>query len=163
MARVPAPLHVENELLGFPEQARNSLVVLELSARELPGSDIVELLTVPLLVARHEEASHPDAQGEDMDANPVSKCRGYGEFGAQWWAMPKAFPVSRHLSPRILTATERRIEFAQAQEYTFRWVGKMSTTGGMVRQIPPITEMLRRLNAKTFPWIVHVPKDKEYQ
>ncbi|EJD37217.1 hypothetical protein AURDEDRAFT_73522, partial [Auricularia subglabra TFB-10046 SS5] len=122
----------------------------------------------------------PDGEFED----PLSKCRGYGEFGAQWWAMPKAFPVSRHLSHRILTATERRIEFAQAQEYTFRWVGKkkvmyslvvidLDDAGKIVKvedrwngEMHPTrygAEMLRRLNAKTLPWIVHVPKDKEYQ
>ncbi|KZV96117.1 hypothetical protein EXIGLDRAFT_609700, partial [Exidia glandulosa HHB12029] len=122
---------------------------------------------------------NPNGDFED----PLSKCHGYGQFGAQWWAMPKAFPVSKNLGHRVVASTDNHIEYVQAQEYTFRWVGNKKVMYSLVMidldgdgkivkvedrwnaQEHPTrwgTHFLRRMNAMTLPWLVTVPKDEDF-
>ncbi|KAF8921490.1 hypothetical protein CPB85DRAFT_1271079 [Mucidula mucida] len=116
---------------------------------------------------------------EAVFEDPLSVCKGFHEYAAQWYAMPKLFSNSVTLSSRVMSSTNspNRLVYAQTQEYTYRiggqkkviesiivvdldeeekivklsdqWDGKLPTWFG--------SHFLRRVNAKVAPWFVHVP------
>ncbi|KAH7334978.1 hypothetical protein B0J17DRAFT_672300 [Rhizoctonia solani] len=121
-----------------------------------------------------------DAVFED----PLSKCIGYKQYAPQWYAMPKAFPVSRTLSYKVISSSTNphRIVYEQQQEYTIRFIGTKKIMDSTVvidldenDQIVKLEDKwngsdqptrfgalwLRRLNAVTLPWLVSVPKPRE--
>ncbi|KAH7107205.1 hypothetical protein BKA62DRAFT_686277 [Auriculariales sp. MPI-PUGE-AT-0066] len=149
--------------------------------RQQVVNDVLELFSSRPSLEIFKRSFRPEGEFED----PLSKCIGYEQFGAQWFGMPKVFPVSRNLSHRILSSTTNpnRIEYVQAQEYTFRWIGNKKIMYSLVMidldendKVLKLEDKwdgndqptrygaysLRRLNAKCVPWLVSVPKDDEY-
>ncbi|KAH6918942.1 hypothetical protein BKA70DRAFT_1248725 [Coprinopsis sp. MPI-PUGE-AT-0042] len=119
-----------------------------------------------------------DVEFED----PLAKCHGIGELAAQWYTMTKMFSKSETLSFRLMasTASPNQVVFWQQQAYTFRLLNKTKTIESVVTadldedgKITRLTDqwnggelptffgstLLRTVNAKIVPWLVHVPKD----
>ncbi|KAG9086391.1 hypothetical protein FRC06_003115 [Ceratobasidium sp. 370] len=95
-----------------------------------------------------------------------------------WYGLPKAFPVSRTLTYKVISSTgnPNRIVYEQKQEYTIRFINTKkimeSTVVIDLDENDKIVKLedkwngqdqpwLRRLNAITLPWLVKVPKPKE--
>ncbi|KAG8969112.1 hypothetical protein FRC03_004427 [Tulasnella sp. 419] len=126
-----------------------------------------------------ERSWRKDAIFED----PLCKCHGYEEYAPQWFAMPKLFSNSRTLSATVISSTREpegrnRIVYEQEQEYTVRFLNLRKVISSVVvidlddtemitkledkwsGQDHPTrwgTHLLRRMNAKTLPWLVRVP------
>jgi len=119
----------------------------------------------------------PDAIFED----PFCQCRGYREYTAQWFALPRMVSSSRTLSHRVLASTSSpsRIVYSQTQEYTLRVTKTKKVIQSMVvihldnnskitmledkwkgddQPCSWTAKVFRRLNARTMPIFVHVPK-----
>jgi hypothetical protein len=119
-----------------------------------------------------------DATYEDS----VVKCKGFDEYAAQWFAMPKWFSKSETISSRVMssTLTPNRLVYAQTQEYTYRFFGlkkkvesiivvDLDEEEKIVRLLDqwngqePRTRygalLLRRANGKLTAWLVRVPKE----
>ncbi|KAJ7752079.1 hypothetical protein B0H16DRAFT_815450 [Mycena metata] len=117
---------------------------------------------------------HKDAVFED----PLSKCKGFREYAAQWYAMPKLFKSSETVSTRVMSSTRmpNRIVFSQTQRYKNRFLDKTISSVVTVDlddqdKIIALVDLwdgkglptrfggglLRRLNAKIAPLLVHVP------
>ncbi|KAJ7273490.1 hypothetical protein B0H12DRAFT_1089645 [Mycena haematopus] len=117
---------------------------------------------------------HPDAVFED----PLAMCKGFREYAAQWYAMPKLFTKSETVKTRLMssTSTPNRIVFAQTQRYKNRFMDKtissvvtvdLDETDKIIRLMEqwdgkPLPSrfgggFLRRLNAKLTPLLVRVP------
>jgi len=120
----------------------------------------------------------------DRDAvleDPLCQCRGYREYTAQWFALTKMVLNSRTLSHRVLASTSSpsRIVYSQTQEYTLRVTKTKKVIQSMVvihldnnNRITMLedkwkgddqpsgwaSKLFRRLNAKTMPIFVHIPK-----
>ncbi|PPQ68965.1 hypothetical protein CVT24_000354 [Panaeolus cyanescens] len=124
-----------------------------------------------------ERSWNKDAVFED----PLSKCHGYSEYGAQWFALPKLFSKSEQISQRVMSSTvsPNRFVYHQRQQYTTRWWHKVKVVesiivvdldddGKIVRLVDQWdgkdlptwigASLLRKLNAKVTPWIVSIPK-----
>jgi len=124
-----------------------------------------------------ERSWHRDAEFED----PLSKCKGFDEYAAQWFAMPKFFSHSEQVSKRVMSSTNEpnRLIYHQVQEYTTRWLKKKKTIESVIvvdmdqnekiirlvdqwdgQELPNWfgASFLRVLNAKVTPWLIHVPK-----
>jgi len=118
-----------------------------------------------------------DALFED----PFSKCKGFDEYAAQWFAMPKLFSKSETISLRVMSSTlsPNRLVYAQTQEYTYRFLGHKKKVDSIIvvdldldEKIVKLLDQwngnelptrfgalfLRRANAKLAPWLVRVPK-----
>jgi len=116
----------------------------------------------------------PDAVFED----PLAKCKGFREYAAQWYAMPKLFSKSETVNTRVMssTASPNRIVFAQTQRYKNRFMDKtissvvtvdLDETDKIIRLMEQWdgkalpsrfgAGFLRRLNAKLTPLLVRIP------
>lgn len=118
-----------------------------------------------------------DAVFED----PLSQCRGYKEYAAQWFGLAKMVSSSKTLSHRVLASTSSpsRIVYSQTQEYTLKLTKKKKVIQSMVvihldnddkitmledkwrgddQPSSWAAKVFRRLNAKTMPIFIHVPK-----
>ncbi|PPQ89092.1 hypothetical protein CVT25_006464 [Psilocybe cyanescens] len=127
-----------------------------------------------------ERSWSKDAEFED----PYCKCKGFDEYAAQWFAMPKIFSKSEQLSKRIMSSTDNPNQFIyqQTQQYTTRLLKKkkviesiiiveMDDNDKIIRLIDrwdgkdlPYrygASFLRTLNGKVTPWLVRVPKAKK--
>ncbi|OBZ72127.1 Glucan 1,4-alpha-maltohexaosidase [Grifola frondosa] len=71
-----------------------------------------------------------DAVFED----PFSKCQGFKEYASRWFALPKLFSSSEHVSARILSATHspNSLVYTQTQIYTLRFLGIKKTVTSVV-------------------------------
>ncbi|PBK77956.1 hypothetical protein ARMSODRAFT_946796 [Armillaria solidipes] len=139
-------------------------------------ADLKELYCCRPTVEIFERSWNKDAVFED----PLSYCKGYNEYAAQWFALPKLFSKSETLSTRIMSSTSspNRLVFAQKQEYTPRLFGRKKVIDSIIvvdldreekilrlvdqwdGKVPTWfgSHTLRRANAKVAPWLVHVPK-----
>jgi hypothetical protein len=122
-----------------------------------------------------------DATFED----PLSVAEGFKQYAAQWFAMHKAFPQSRTLEYRILSSTTNpnQVTYALTQEYTIRFLGVKKVMNSVVvidldenEKIVKLQDMwngkehphrfgiwyLRKLNAKTMPLLVSIPKTDKH-
>ncbi|KAK4052595.1 hypothetical protein OIO90_004223 [Microbotryomycetes sp. JL221] len=119
----------------------------------------------------------PDAVFED----PIAIAKGYDQYSAQWFGMPKAFPKSETLAWKVTRNEPSLIEYEQRQKYTIagikttkemlslvhielgqdgkitkledRWNGNPLPQGS-------IAKTLRNFNAQYFvPTFVSVPKE----
>ncbi|KAJ7172703.1 hypothetical protein C8R46DRAFT_894566 [Mycena filopes] len=118
---------------------------------------------------------HPDAVFED----PLSNCKGFREYAAQVRAFPKLFKSSETVTTRVMssTRTPNRIVFSQTQRYKNRFIDKaissvvtvdLDDEDKIIRLVDHQWDgkglpsrfgggLLRRLNAKMAPLLVHVP------
>jgi len=116
-----------------------------------------------------------DAEFEDH----FCKCKGYKEYTAQWFAIPKLFSHSDQLSKRVMSSTDNpnRLIYFQQQEYTIRLLNKKKIIESIVvvdldeddRIVRLVNQwngdlpnyfgssFLRTLSAKLAPWLIHVP------
>ncbi|KAG7452691.1 uncharacterized protein BT62DRAFT_18530 [Guyanagaster necrorhizus] len=139
-------------------------------------ADLKELYCCRPTMEIFERSWNKDAVFED----PLSYCKGYKEYAAQWFVLPKLCSKSETLSTRIMSSTSspNRLVFAQKQEYTARLFGHKKVIDSIVvvdldreEKIVRLVDQwdgkvptwfgshtLRRANAKVVPWLVHVPK-----
>jgi len=123
-----------------------------------------------------ERSWNRDAEFE----NPLSKCKGFDEYAAQWFAMPKFLSHSEQISKRVMSSTHEpnRLIYYQVQEYTSRLWKKKKTIESIIvvdmedekiirlvdqwdgQELPNWfgASFLRVLNAKVTPWLFHIPK-----
>jgi len=124
-----------------------------------------------------ERSWHRDAEFED----PLSKCNGFDEYAAQWFAMPKIFSHSEQISKRVMSSTNapNRLIYHQVQRYTTSLFKKKKTIESIIvvdmdenekiirlvdqwdgQEMPNWfgSSFLRVLNAKVTPWLIRVPK-----
>jgi len=124
-----------------------------------------------------ERSWHRDAEFED----PLSKCKGFDEYAAQWFAMPKYISHSEQISKRVMSSTNApdRLIYHQVQEYTMFLFKKKRTIESIIvvdmdenekiirlvdqwdgQEMPNWfgASFLRVLNAKVTPWLIRVPK-----
>jgi len=107
-------------------------------------------------------------------------CKGYDQYAAQWFAMPKLFSKSVNISTRVMSSTHspNRLVYYQVQEYTIRLLGRKQIVDSVIivdldddGKIIHLTDqwqgqtprwqcgsLLRTLSAKVTPWLVHAPK-----
>ncbi|KAJ7285620.1 hypothetical protein C8J57DRAFT_1285365 [Mycena rebaudengoi] len=133
--------------------------------------DIRELYECRPTLEIFQRSWHKDAVFED----PLSKCKGFREYAAQWFAMPALFAHSETVSARVMssTRTPNRIVFSQTQTYKNRFVNKtiesivtvdLDEHDKIIRLVdqwdgkPLSWTFLRRVNAKVAPLLVRVPK-----
>ncbi|KAG6853207.1 hypothetical protein C0991_006156 [Blastosporella zonata] len=128
-----------------------------------------------------ERTWHPDAVFED----PLSLCRGYSEYAAQWYAMSKLFSASKTLLIRVMSSTHspNRLVFSLSQEYTYRVLHRKKTIHSVVvvdldedekivkmvdqwngKDLPRWhgAHFLRVANAKLVPWLSKLPHAIRY-
>ncbi|CAE7207903.1 unnamed protein product [Rhizoctonia solani] len=160
-------------------QVQNSGIPLEGRRRQVI-EDVLNLFSSK----PNQDIFHRTWRKDAVFEDPLSKCIGYKQYAPQWYAMPKAFPISRTLSYKVISSTNdpRRITYEQQQEYTIRFIGTKKIMNSTVvidldenDQIVKLEDKwngsdqptrfgalwLRRLNAVTVPWLVSVPKPKE--
>ncbi|ESK85902.1 hypothetical protein Moror_2325 [Moniliophthora roreri MCA 2997] len=124
-----------------------------------------------------ERSWHKDAVFED----PFVSCKGYDEYAAQWFALPKVISKSETLSTRVMSSTHspNRFVYSQRQEYTLRLFGVKKLVTSIIivdldednkiirlvdqwdgKDVPAHygAGFLRRVNGKFGPWLVRVPK-----
>ncbi|KAF8599909.1 hypothetical protein BDV93DRAFT_448608 [Ceratobasidium sp. AG-I] len=165
--------------LGNGVEVKNGGIPLEGNRRQIV-EDVLNLFSSQPSLDIFHRTWRKDAVFED----PISKCFGYGEYGAQWYGMPKAFPSSRTLAYKVVSSTmdPRRIVYEQTQEYTIRFIGTKKIMNSTVvidldenDKIVKLEDKwsgqdqptrfgalwLRRLNALTLPWFVTAPKLEE--
>ncbi|KAK0210569.1 hypothetical protein DFS33DRAFT_1370990 [Desarmillaria ectypa] len=133
-------------------------------------ADLKELYCCRPTVEIFERSWNKNAVFED----PLSYCKGYNEYAAQWFAL------SETLSTRIMSSTSfpNRLVYAQKQEYTARLFGRKKVIDSIIvvdldreEKIVRLVDQwdgkvptwfgshtLRRANAKIAPWLIHVPK-----
>jgi len=142
--------------------------------------DLKELYGCRPTLEIFERSWSKDAEFED----PLSRCKGYQEYAAQWYALPKLFSDSRTLSIRVMssTTTPNRFIFSLSQQYTARILKRRKTIDSIVvvdldedEKIIRVVDQwggkdlptrfgalfLRTLNAKITPWLVSVPRFRE--
>ncbi|KAG9101766.1 hypothetical protein FRC06_002677 [Ceratobasidium sp. 370] len=151
-------------------------VILE-DQRKQTLDDVLELFCAHPSLEIFERSWHRDAIFED----PWTKCIGYREYTAQWFALPWVTPHSTTLQHRVLSSTHHphRIVFDQTQEYNLRFLKRkkiiqslvtleLDEDGKIIRmedrwngeEMPRKwgALLLRRLNGKTMPLFVRVPR-----
>ncbi|KAF8892626.1 hypothetical protein BD779DRAFT_1670300 [Infundibulicybe gibba] len=139
--------------------------------------DLQELYGCRPTIANFEKSWHRDALFED----PLCKCRGFQEYAAQWFAMPKLFSHSKTISHRVMSSTHtpNRLVFEQTQEYTTRLFGRKKVVNSIISvdldsnnkiirvidqwdgQELPVrygAQFLRVVQAKVTSWIFGVPR-----
>ncbi|KIJ44359.1 hypothetical protein M422DRAFT_30497 [Sphaerobolus stellatus SS14] len=99
-------------------------------ARRQVIEDVKELFSGHPSVKIFERSWRRDAVFED----PWSKCIGYREYAAQWFALPKLCSKSERLSFRVLSSTTQpnQIIYAQRQQYTMRLFGTKKIVESLV-------------------------------
>lgn len=138
--------------------------------------DLTELYCCRPTLEIFERSWNKDAEFEA----PQCKCKGYKEYTAQWFAMPKLFSRSEQLSKRVMSSTDspNRLVYFQRQEYTFRLLNKKKVIESIIvvdldendRILRLVDQwnggdlpthfglsLLRTLCAKVVPWIIHAP------
>ncbi|CAE6430168.1 unnamed protein product [Rhizoctonia solani] len=151
-------------------------VVLE-GKRKQTVEDVLELFCAHPSLEIFNRSWHPNAVFED----PFTKCVGYKEYTAQWYALPRVASQSSTLQYRVLSSTHspHKIVFDQTQQYTLRYINRKKTIHSLVvieldedgkiikmedrwnGEEPPRrwgAIWLRRLNGKTAPFFVRVPR-----
>ncbi|KAJ1304625.1 hypothetical protein OPQ81_005767 [Rhizoctonia solani] len=151
-------------------------VVLE-GKRKQTVEDVLELFCAHPSLEIFDRSWHRDAVFED----PFTKCVGYKEYAAQWYGLPKITRQSTTLQYRVLSSTHspHKIVFDQTQQYTLRYIKRKKTIHSLVvlelDEDGKIIKMedrwngeelprkwgavwLRRLNGKTAPLFVRVPR-----
>ncbi|CAA7267652.1 unnamed protein product [Cyclocybe aegerita] len=141
--------------------------------------DLTELFCCRPTLEILERSWSKDAVFED----PLCKCKGFNEFAAQWFALPKLFSKSEQISKRVMSSTDNpnRLIYSQTQEYTTKFLKKKKVIESIIivdldeneriirlvdqwggQDLPTRygASLLRTLNAKIAPWIIHVPKVK---
>jgi len=139
--------------------------------------DLRELYELRPTLEIFERSWNKDAEFED----PWSKCKGYQEYAAQWFALPKVYSKSTTNVARVMssTLTPNRLIFSQAQTYTTKYIKRKKTVHSIIvvdlddddkiiklidqwdgKDLPSRfgAYYLRVLNAKITPWIFHIPK-----
>jgi hypothetical protein len=140
--------------------------------------DLTELYCARPTLEILESSWNKDAQFED----PLCKCKGFDEYAAQWFALPKLFIKSENISRRVMSSTDNpnRLIYFQSQEYTTRFWKKKKIIESIItvdldenekiirlidqwngQDLPTRygASFLRGLNAKIAPWLFHVPKN----
>ncbi|KAJ7694139.1 hypothetical protein B0H17DRAFT_866166, partial [Mycena rosella] len=86
-------------------------------------ADIRELFECRPTPEIFERSWHKDAVFED----PLAHCKGFREYAAQWYAMPKLFAKSETVTARVMssTRTPNRIVLSQTQRYKNRFLNKV--------------------------------------
>ncbi|CAE6445725.1 unnamed protein product [Rhizoctonia solani] len=151
-------------------------VVLE-GKRKQTVEDVLELFCAHPSLEIFDRSWHRDAVFED----PFIKCVGFKEYAAQWYGLPKIAAQSTTLQYRVLSSTHspHKIVFDQTQQYTLRYIKRKKTIHSLViieldedgkiikmedrwnGEEPPSkwgAIWLRRLNGKTAPFFVRVPR-----
>lgn len=151
-------------------------VVLE-GKRKQTVEDVLELFCAHPSLEIFDRSWHRDAVFED----PFIKCVGFKEYAAQWYGLPKIAAQSTTLQYRVLSSTHspHKIVFDQTQQYTLRYIKRKKTIHSLViieldedgkiikmedrwnGEEPPSkwgAIWLRRLNGKTAPLFVRVPR-----
>ncbi|EUC64194.1 hypothetical protein RSOL_437140 [Rhizoctonia solani AG-3 Rhs1AP] len=168
------PKYTQQEAVRASFGSKN--VVLE-GQRKQTVEDVLELFSAHPSLEIFERSWHRDAVFED----PFTKCVGYKEYAAQWYGLPKIATNSTTLQYRVLSSTHspHKIVFDQTQQYTFRYIKRKKTIHSLVvielDEEGKIIKMedrwngeklprkwgaiwLRRLNGKTAPFLVRVPR-----
>lgn len=118
----------------------------------------------------------PNATFED----PICIAQGlYPEIAAQWFGMPKAFPVSVTEAYTVTRNEQNLIEYEQRQNYTIAGLGTQKVMYSLVHMeldnngkiikfedrwngspqpANAVAKFLRRLNGKSMPKLIAVPK-----
>ncbi|KAJ6546459.1 hypothetical protein DFH09DRAFT_1040063 [Mycena vulgaris] len=138
-------------------------------------ADIRELYECRPTAEIFERSWHKDAVFED----PLAHAKGFREYAAQWYAMPKLFATSETVGTRVMSSTRapNRIVFSQTQRYKNRFMDKTIESVVTVDlddgdKIIRLVEqwdgkalpsrwgggLLRRLNAKIVLLLVNVPR-----
>ncbi|KAF9483783.1 hypothetical protein BDN70DRAFT_873399 [Pholiota conissans] len=139
--------------------------------------DLTELYCCRPTLEIFERSWNKDAVFED----PFSKCKGFDEYAARWFALPKLITHSEQISKRVMSSTDNPNQFIylQTQQYTIRFLKKKKIVESIITvdldenekiirlvdqwsgNSPPTrygAAFLRTLNAKISPWLFHVPK-----
>ncbi|RDB24005.1 hypothetical protein Hypma_008815 [Hypsizygus marmoreus] len=139
--------------------------------------DLKELYCCRPTLEIFERSWTKDAEFED----PLSKCKGFSEYAAQWFALPKLFSDSKNEYTRVMSSTHvpNRLVFAQSQTYVTRYLKRKKTIDSIIvvdldddekivkmvdqwhgQGLPTRygAQFLRILNAKITPWLISVPK-----
>ncbi|GLB35319.1 putative NAD-binding protein [Lyophyllum shimeji] len=77
-----------------------------------------------------ERSWHEDAEFED----PLTICKGYSQYAAQWYAMSKLFSESKTLESRVMSSTisPNRLVFWQSQQYTTRFLKRQMIINSII-------------------------------
>ncbi|CUA66788.1 hypothetical protein RSOLAG22IIIB_00236 [Rhizoctonia solani] len=168
------PKYTKQEALRASFGSKN--VVLE-GQRKQTVEDVLELFCAHPSLEIFERSWRRDAVFED----PFTKCVGYREYAARWYGLPKIATKSATLQYRVLSSTHspHKIVFDQTQQYTLRYINRKKTIHSLViieldeegkiikmedrwngEELPRKwgTIWLRRLNGKTAPFLVRVPR-----
>jgi len=139
--------------------------------------DLKELYCCRPTLEIFERSWNKDAVFED----PLSKCEGFREYSAQWFALPKICSKSETTAYRVMSSTHspNRLVFSQTQDYTLRFFNRKKSIKSIVvvdldendkiirladqwdgKDLPTWfgATLLRTMNAKVTPWFVKVPK-----
>ncbi|KAG6886837.1 hypothetical protein C0992_002090 [Termitomyces sp. T32_za158] len=118
---------------------------------------------------------------DTRENDAISLCKGFSEYAAQWFAMPKLFSESKTLSMRVMSSTHspNRLVFFLSQEYTYRFLKRKKVNDSIVvvdlddndkiikmvaqrngKDLPSWrgAHFLRVANARVVPWLIHTPK-----
>ncbi|KAJ7470537.1 hypothetical protein FB451DRAFT_1340005 [Mycena latifolia] len=141
-------------------------------------ADLAELFQCRPTPEIFERSWHKDAVFED----PLAHCKGFREYAAQassTFRRPKLFSKSETVTSRVMSSTRmpNRIVFSQTQRYKNRFLDKtiesvvtvdLDDEDKIIRLVDQWDGkalpsrwgggLLRRLNGKVVPLLVHVPK-----
>ncbi|KAF8678095.1 RNA polymerase II C-terminal domain phosphoserine binding [Rhizoctonia solani] len=154
-------------------------VILE-GKRKQTVEDVLELFCAHPSLEIFDRSWHPNAVFESTQ-DPLTKCVGYKEYAAQWYGLPRIAARSTTLEYRVLSSTHypHKIVFDQTQQYTLRYIKRKKTIHSLIvleldedgkiikmedrwnGEEPPRNWgaiWLRRLNGKTAPFFVRVPR-----
>lgn len=137
--------------------------------------DLIELYCCRPTTEIFQRSWRKDATFED----PFTVCQGYGQYAAQWFAMPNLFSKSRNISTRVMSSTysPNRLIYYQIQEYTLRFIGHKKRVDSVIiveldedNKVAHLADqwqgqnplwgcgsLVRRLSARATPWLVRVP------
>ncbi|KAF5386818.1 hypothetical protein D9615_001812 [Tricholomella constricta] len=139
--------------------------------------DLKELYGCRPTLEIFERSWNKDAEFED----PLSKCKGYNQYAAQWFALPKLFAESKTISTRVMSSTHtpNRLVYTQSQLYTTHFLKHQKMINSIIvvdmdddekiirmvdqwdgKDLPSWfgAHFLRVLNAKITPWLISTPK-----
>ncbi|KAF9533405.1 hypothetical protein CPB83DRAFT_757514 [Crepidotus variabilis] len=139
--------------------------------------DLTELYCCRPTLEIFERTWNKDAVFED----PLCKTKGFREYAAQWFALPKLCNHSEQVSKRVMSSTDapNRLIYTQTQEYTFRYLKRKKVIESIIvvdldendkivrlvdqwdgQDLPTHfgASLLRTINGKIAPWLITVPK-----
>ncbi|KAI1100026.1 hypothetical protein F4804DRAFT_348925 [Jackrogersella minutella] len=113
-------------------------------------------------------------------ADPITVASGYRQFAAQWYGLSALFGPIR-IQSHSVTSAGNPIEMSMSNKYTLKGIGIGQTINSVIRidvgqdgkirkvedrwndKLPEgmVSDAFRKLNAKTVPTLVTVPKDEE--